>query len=108
MVKILYLLAGIALKQTVDEVKAVMNVYVQYLEKYRENVQTYKSNPAIQAGSVEAHRVIAMHKHQMSAAPEVKRLSRKILIVRAVPLAAYMALTIGLLTWIWWVEKGGK
>ena len=36
MTKILYLLAGVALKQAVDELKTIQKEYVDYLKRYRE------------------------------------------------------------------------
>lgn len=107
MVKLLYLLAGIALKQAVDEIKAVTTEYVENLKKDREVVATYRPNPAILAGSPEAHRVVAQAQHAAMVAPEVRRLSRKILIVRLLPLAAYVLATIGLVVWIAILETSG-
>jgi hypothetical protein len=75
MVKILYLLADVALKQAIDEAKAVTNEYLDYLRKYRELVATYSPDPAVQAGSVEEHQFIARAQHQ--AAVNRRRLVRQ-------------------------------
>jgi len=100
MIKILYLLAGICLKQTIDEIKAVVSEYVDYLKQYRESIQTYRPNPALLKGSPEAQRAINEHEHRGRVQPEVERLTHRIRLVRLIPLVVYAAITIGLLVFI--------
>jgi len=53
-IKLLYLLVGIMLKQPVDELKSFFNEYVDELKKERENIQTFRLAPAVEMGGKEA------------------------------------------------------
>ena len=100
MVKILYLLVGITLKQAVDEIEAVANDYRNRLEKDREGVAAYRPNQAIEAGSPDDFRIRAEHEHPARVEPQLKRLDLRIRLVRFVPLVLYVLATIGLFVWI--------
>lgn len=105
MIKVLYLLAGIMLKQTVDELKSVVQEYVAFLKANRDSIQVYRPNPAIQAGTLEAYGAMRAHEHRGQIQPEVMRLTRRILLVRLLMIAFYVGVTISLLVWIWVLEK---
>jgi hypothetical protein len=104
MAKVVYLLVGVMLKQTVDEIKALISEYVESLKKYSDAVAEYRPLPAMEAGSLEAARTIAYSRHIQSVEPELRRISRKILLLRLVPLAFYVIITAGLLVWAIWLE----
>jgi hypothetical protein len=89
MVKLLYLVLGILLKQALDEVKGVHAEYLSYLKARRDDLKTYKPNPAVEAGSLAAARIINASQYLQAIQPEVKKLSRRILAVRLIPLAIY-------------------
>ena len=105
MIKVLYLIAGILLKQTVDEIKFLVALYIEHLKKYRESLETYRPNPALQAGTKEASRAIREHEHRMSVEPAVEKISRKILILRCVPLVFYLLGAAALTIWILRLES---
>lgn len=107
MLKLLYLLVGITLKQTIDEIKALANQYAAMIEQRSKNIQEYKPIPALEYGSVEAHRAIAEHQHRLAVKPEVSKLARKIRLVRWVPVIIYGLLTIGLSITIAILEASG-
>ncbi len=108
MVKILYLLAGIALKQTVDEIKFLTGEYVNYLKGYRDAVATFRPAPAARQGSVEAYHIIAASQHQQAVGPLVQKMNRKILLIRLIPGICYAIATIGLFIWIAILESTGQ
>ena len=76
MIKILYLMVGVGLKQTIDEIKSLTTEYVEYLKQYRDKIQTYKPLPALQRGTIEAHQAIAEHEHREAVRPEVEKISK--------------------------------
>ena len=98
MIKLLYLLVGISLKQTVDELKGLVQEHITNLKERRESVRTYKPNPAVLAGSPEAVRTMMAAQHACDVAPTLRTLSRRIFWWRLVPLVIYAATT-GILLW---------
>ncbi len=100
MIKILYLLAGIMLKQTVDEIKALLVEYGENLKRRREAIATYRPVPALMEGTAEAMRAVNEARHEERMRPYVDRLSTRILIVRLVPGILYALSTVGLFVWI--------
>src|SRR5205823_8834532 len=96
------------LKQTVDELKTLCAEYVEDLRKQREALGTYHPVPALEAGSVEAHRAIAAHEHRGRVAPELTRLTHRIRLLKSLPAVVYGVLTIALLVWISILEARGQ
>lgn len=105
MIKLLYLLAGISLKQTVDEFKALFQRYVDNLEKRKEDTATYRPTPALLQGSPEAHSFMCEAEHRNRVAPEVKKLRKRIFIVRLLPFFAYLILTLSFISVIVYLES---
>ena len=106
--KMLFLLVGILLKQTIDEIKSLVAVYVEHLKQYRDAVSTYRPNPAIEYGSPEIINIMARHQHDTAVEPEVKKLTRRILLLRLLPLVAYLFTTISLIVCIFILESSVK
>jgi hypothetical protein len=100
MIKVLYLLAGVLVKQLIDEIKVLAAQHVEELKKYREAIATYRPVPALVAGSPGALRAIAEAEHEARVGPEVHRLDRRIRVYRLIPAAMYALLTAGVLVWI--------
>ncbi len=107
MIKLLYLLVGISLKQTVDELKSVVQEHIASLKEQRENVKTYKPNPALIAGTQEAHRAMMKAQHSSDVAPQVRGLTRRIFFWRLVPLGLYVSATGALIYCIILMENAG-
>lgn len=101
--RLLFLLIGILLKQTLDEFKELMKQRIADLEKERESRAEYRPVPALQKGTAEAHSAILRAQHEQSARPEVEKLTRRIKRNRCVPVAVYAALTIALLIFAPWI-----
>lgn len=59
-IKLLYLLAGISLKQTADEFKSLFQRYIEHMERRRKAVATYVPIEAVHAGTPEAHRTMPL------------------------------------------------
>lgn len=108
MIKLLYLLTGIALKQTIDEIKSLVNEYVNYLARYRESIQQLPPEPGTESSSAKERRAVAEHEHRVKMRSEVVRLTWKIGYVRLVPALIYLLLTIGLVIWIVMLELGAE
>lgn len=107
MIKLLYLLVGITLKQTIDEVKSLVDDYVKYLARYRAELQTYRGVPAHEKGSPEAYHAVREHEHRQAVEPEVVDVTKRIRRVRYIPLAVYALATLVLIGVIVWLEQPG-
>src|SRR6266478_7948617 len=105
MIKLLYLCAGLTLKQTVDELKALTAAKVDELQRQYDSIREYRPNPAVQMGTVEAHRAIAASMHQSQVAPELTTIWRRIRLIRMIPMIAYALMTVLLFCLIWWLES---
>lgn len=108
MIKVLYLLLGISLKQLLDEIKSVTNERIKQLEKNREIIGTYRSPGAILKGTPEAAFAEEEHRYKAGVAPELKKIGHKIRCLRLIPLVGYLVLTSGLLGWIVYLEWTGS
>lgn len=107
MIKVLYLLVGICVKQTIDEVKTLTEHRIKHLEAVRSARGTFRPLPALQAGTPEAHMAIQRARHQREAQPEIQKLSRKISRLRFIPLLIYAGATLVLLLAIAYLESRG-
>lgn len=103
--RLLFLLIGVLLKQTIDEFKELVKWRAAELEKRRDEIATYRPVPAVRAGTAEAHTAIMQAQHQQSIAPKVAKLNRRIAITRYVPLLVYALLTIGLILLAPWITQ---
>ena len=104
MIKLLYLLVGILLKQTVDEFKVLIQHKISDLEKLRDEFAEYRPNPAVRAGSQEAYSAIARAQQREAAQPQINRISRQIRRYRVLPVIGYASLTLVLIGVIAWLE----
>lgn len=108
MLKLLYMLAGGSLAQTISLINLAVNERIDFLKKRRELTATYVPNPALFRGTPEAEAAIARSRHQQSVQPDLKKISRSILLWRLVPIGAFTALTIGLFCWIVYLESAAE
>jgi hypothetical protein len=103
MVKVLLVLAGVLIKQLVDELKKLNDEKVAKLLKQAEDAFEYRPVAALQQGSPEAHRAMLRAQHEANAAPEVRRLAKLAKRYRLIPSVAYAALlatTMGLIAYL--------
>lgn len=105
MIKLLYLLAGIMLKQTVDEGKSLIQDHVKALKDQRDSIATYRQNPALQAGSAEAQRAINEHQHMVQVSSDVGQLTKRIKRWAVVPVLVDAVLTLLLIFIIAYLES---
>lgn len=108
MIYLLYLLTGIALKQTIDEIKTLVCEYVSYLARYRESIQQIPPEAAGEPSTLAQQRAAAEHQHRVAMRSEVIRLTWKIGYVRIIPATIYLLLTIGLGVWIAVLQMSGS
>ena len=101
MVKMLYLILGLALKQTVDEIKSLVGQKVEKLEKVRDAVGTYRPNPPLEAGSREAHSAIARANFEVRVAPDIEARNRVIWRWKAIPLVVYLIIDLATMALIY-------
>ena len=94
--KLIFLLLGILVKQTIDELKAIAKQNADELEKRKERLSKYPGNPAVVAGSMEHHRIVCEHEWANSVAPHLAKLTRWQRIWQYMPFALYLVLTIAL------------
>ena len=94
--KLIYLLLGILVKQTIDEFKAIAKQNADDLERQKERAATYVPNPALAAGSAAVNRVIAQAQHAEAIRPYLAKLTRKQRLWKYAPFAVYLLLTTAL------------
>jgi hypothetical protein len=105
MIKLLYLFAGLTLKQTVDELKALTTAKIDDLQRQYDSLREFRPNPALEMGTAAAHRAVAESMHQSQVGPELATIWRKIRRIRMIPVIIYGLLTASLLVLIWWLEN---
>lgn len=105
MVKVLYLLAGISLKQTIDEAKAVWQRHIDRLIANRDSLKEYRPNPAIMAGSREDFEMQGRWRHQAIVAPDVAKMTKRINRLQWLPLICYSLFTVALVAGIMYIES---
>ncbi len=102
---IIYLLLGILVKETIDELKAIAKQNADELERRKEQIATYRPNPALPAGSLEAHRAMCEAKHAADVAPFLKRLTRRQRVWKYLLLVVYLSLMVVL---FWLADRVGS
>jgi len=108
MLKLLYLLVGVSLAQTIAEFNTLVREYVDYLKATRESIAKYRPNPALLKGTPEAARAIAEHQHGQRVQPNLEKLTKRIRRVRTIPVLVYASLTVGLFCTILYLEANAE
>jgi hypothetical protein len=108
MIKIMCLLLGISLKQTVDEFKNLIERRASSLEKRRDNLAEYKPLIGLERGTMEAAIAEEQNRHRVRIAPQVEKLNKNIRWLRLVPLCGYISLTAILFLSIMILESHGN
>ena len=98
--KVAYLLLGILISKTLDEWKALTKLRADDLEKRKERLAKYPGNPAVQAGSMEHHRIVCEQEWANSVAPELARLTRKQRVWQFMPFVVCLVLTVAVFGYI--------
>ena len=101
--KLVFLLLGVLVKQTVDEFKAIAQKNSEELKDYRKRLATCPDTSPKMAGSVEAYRAIMEARHANDVAPELKRLDWRISLWKYAPFASYLLITLGLCAYALWL-----
>lgn len=78
LLKVLYLVTGLSLKEMVDAANAQRMRRIEILERRHESYGTYRPNPALEKGSAAAHRAIMEQQHAANVAPIRRKLRRQI------------------------------
>ena len=102
--KLIYLLAGLSLKETIDSLRAIWKSELEHLEQQKAILKEYKPNPAVLAGSQEAYETIARAQWAADAAPHIKEMNRKIARLKLLPVIAWGLSTVILVVLIIWIE----
>ena len=109
MVKLLYLLLGLSLKETLDSGHKLLDGWRERLEKQRASWEKPPPGvPALLKGSPEAASAIARAvregDHRKQAGPVLAKINKKLRIIAWVPFACWGTLTFVLLGVVSWIE----
>lgn len=104
MIKLLYIIVGILLKQTIDEIKALNNGRLEKLNEAYEDTAAYRAAPAAVYGSKEAYSSILRAQHAERVQPELQKIPKMINSQKFIPLAVYAVFTILFLGWVSYLE----
>ncbi len=105
LLKLLYLIAGLSLKETIDSLRSIWKSQLEHLEQQKAILKEYKPNPAILVGSQEHHEMMARVKWQADAAPHVQEMNRKIARLKWLPVIAWGLATLTVIALICWLES---
>ncbi|MEX2672625.1 MAG: hypothetical protein WD294_10995 [Phycisphaeraceae bacterium] len=90
---LLFLVAGVLLKQTVDEVKTLCDRRTEALKAKRDAVARYNPPPLAKAGSPQAYHLEGEHRHRKAVEPQLAEIRKQITRTQLAPLTIYALLT---------------